>query len=79
VREQLECRNVLEGYILEMKGVPNRKHGQVVDRAALLTALEVKENWLWDHGETASLLELQQEVGAPLTHTPSHSACSSPN
>jgi hypothetical protein len=45
-----------------MKGVPNRKHGQTVDRTALLAALESKENWLWDHGETASLLELQQEV-----------------
>jgi hypothetical protein len=62
VRELLECRNVLEGYILDMKGVPNRKHGQAVDKVALNTALESKENWLWDHGESASLSELQQEV-----------------
>lgn len=45
-----------------MKGVPNRKHGQTVDRDALFAILEAKENWLWENGETASLAELQQEV-----------------
>ena len=45
-----------------MKGVPNRKHGQIVDRNALLSALETKETWLWDNGEIATLEELKREV-----------------
>jgi len=61
IRELLASRNELEGYILEMKGVPNRKHGQKVDRNALLSALETKENWLWDNGEIATLQELKHE------------------
>jgi len=58
VRALQGARNSMEAYILEMRGATKRKHGQLIDSAALNTVLDSHENWLWDCSEEASLSEL---------------------
>ena len=53
----LAARNELESYLLEMRAVPRRKHGDIVDAAALNALLDDNETWLWDTPD-ASLKEL---------------------
>ena len=53
----LAARNELESYLLEMRAVPRRKHGEVVDASALNALLDDQETWLWDTPD-ASLTEL---------------------
>ena len=74
VRILQACRNEMESYILDMRGAPNRKHGDSIDRNALSAVLDEYENWLWDNGETATQQEMQDKVGTrpskyhPYTH-----------
>lgn len=44
----LAARNELESYLLEMRAIPRRKHGEKVDAARLNSALDEVENWMWD-------------------------------
>ncbi|CAE7456030.1 Ppid [Symbiodinium microadriaticum] len=64
VRTLQACRNQMESYILDMRGAPNRKHGETIDREALNNLLNDFENWLWDNGETASLQGIQDKFAA---------------
>mmetsp|Transcript_36976 Transcript_36976/g.97968 ORF Transcript_36976/g.97968 Transcript_36976/m.97968 type:complete len:316 (+) Transcript_36976:360-1307(+) len=49
-------RNEYEGYVLESRGLPSRKHGELVDAAALSPLLDGAEEWLYsDEGDAAAL------------------------
>lgn len=67
-----EALNSLEGFILEARGLRGRKHGQLIDGAALEPLLDAAEDWIYsEEGEAAGsehllayLAELRGKVEA---------------
>jgi len=57
------ARNAFEGYVLELRGLSGRKHGEKIDSAALSPLLDAAEDWLYtDEGEAASCELLQAKL-----------------
>lgn len=56
--------NKLESYILELRNIPRRKHGELVNYSALSAILDEFEGWLWDFGSEVSTAELDEKYSA---------------
>lgn len=62
VRAAQEAKNSIEALILDARGIPNRKHGALVDRQKVDSYLNGFEDWLWEQSEHASTEALNDQL-----------------